>query len=486
MDIDVSTDKLAAEICSVAAGIGVATARLLALVGEFDAREGWSGYGVKSCAHWLAWRCHLSPHAAREYVRVARALRGLPLLQQAFMAGRLSYSKVRALTRIATSDCEADLLDLGEAGTAAQLERTVAGWRRVETLDAAERAERCRVVWHFDEHGMLHLRACLDGEDAAVLLAALDTVAAKQTTADQATADQATAEQATAEQATAERVAADSEVEKASPRGRRFRTGTNADSDTDAGEAPPLAPRRGVAALVGLARSILNCDGDTVRDPVTELVVSVDALVLQDRAAAGLAAYRCGARLTGEEVRRLACDSRLVTMLKDGGEVLDVGRSTRTVSKALRRALQARDGGCAMPGCTEDRAWRLHAHHVWHWADGGPTCLDNLVLVCKAHHHAIHHDSFSVTLAAGGRFVFRNPDGDLLQDIPPPVLAAAPLPEDVEPAPQCGGERLDLDYVLTTLMRRGAIRREQQALLAHQFAARDQWLVDTADQAHAA
>jgi hypothetical protein len=130
------------EICSLAARISAATARLLMLVGEFDAREGWAGYGVKSCAHWLSWKCQIGTHAAREQVRVARALRDLPVIRGEFCAGQLSYAKVRALTRIAAPDIEPDLVELARSTTAAQLERTAAGWRRVETLDDEARSQR--------------------------------------------------------------------------------------------------------------------------------------------------------------------------------------------------------------------------------------------------------------------------------------------------------------------------------------------------------
>jgi hypothetical protein len=115
---ELTVAELDDEICSLAARINVATARLLLLVGEFDALEGWAGYGVKSCAHWLSWKCQLGAHAAREQVRVARALRALPLITAEFGAGRLSYAKVRALTRIATEDTEADLVELAQAATA--------------------------------------------------------------------------------------------------------------------------------------------------------------------------------------------------------------------------------------------------------------------------------------------------------------------------------------------------------------------------------
>ena len=99
---------------------------------EFDERGGWHGVGIKSCGHWLAWQCGMSPTTAREHVRVARALRGLPRIAAAFDAGRLSYAKVRALTRIAAPDCEAALLEFASTATASQTERFCRAWRRAD------------------------------------------------------------------------------------------------------------------------------------------------------------------------------------------------------------------------------------------------------------------------------------------------------------------------------------------------------------------
>src|SRR3954467_13323745 len=115
---------LAAAITAGAVRLAAATAAWLRLVAEFDERGGWHGVGIASCGHWLAWQCGLSPGAAREHVRVARALRRLPRIESAFAAGRLSYSKVRALTRIAAPDCEASLLEFALCATASQTERS--------------------------------------------------------------------------------------------------------------------------------------------------------------------------------------------------------------------------------------------------------------------------------------------------------------------------------------------------------------------------
>ena len=124
-------DRLGDQIAELSAHLEAATARLLALIREFDARGGWAN-GFRSCAEWLAWRVSLDLGAARERVRVARALGTLPVLAEALAQGELSYAKVRALTRIATPETEARLLGVGRAGTAAHVESIVRGWRRFD------------------------------------------------------------------------------------------------------------------------------------------------------------------------------------------------------------------------------------------------------------------------------------------------------------------------------------------------------------------
>src|SRR5207237_1844580 len=116
-----------AEALSVplAAHLHAAMCRWLLLVAEFDARQGWAAEGCRSCAHWLSWRCSIAPVSAREHMRVARRLGDLPLVQAAFARGELSYSQVRALTRVEDIEREQELLELARTATAAQLERIV-------------------------------------------------------------------------------------------------------------------------------------------------------------------------------------------------------------------------------------------------------------------------------------------------------------------------------------------------------------------------
>src|SRR5690349_18511339 len=149
-------ERLGDEIAELAAHLDAATARLLALVREFDARGGWNS-GFRSCAEWLAWRVGMDLGAARERVRVARALATLPRLTEALARGQLSYAKVRALTRVATPETEGRLLAVGRAGTAAHVERIVRGWRRMDRQAEADEAA------HQHENRVLHVYQVDDG-----------------------------------------------------------------------------------------------------------------------------------------------------------------------------------------------------------------------------------------------------------------------------------------------------------------------------------
>ena len=171
-----------------------------------------------------------------------------------------------------------------------------------------------------------------------------------------------------------------------------------------------------------------------------------------------------GIRVGQETARRIACDAATVTMQHgpDGG-VLDVGRRTRTVSPALRRALAARDGQCRFPGC---EARRCDAHHIHHWADGGQTALANLVLLCRRHHRAVHEEGFRVQVDGDGAIAFLRPDGRPLPEAPAapdwdgnalaPVdrrLADAGVGIDADTAPRWQGERLDVGWAIDVLWR---------------------------------
>ena len=175
-------DALAAAVSTLAAHIHAATGRLLGLIAELDRREVWAAQGALSCAHWLSWACGIDTHTAREKVRVARALTELPLLSEALAKGELGYSKVRALTRIATAGNEADLLNIGLHGTAQHVEKFVRLHRRAKRAEETERADaqhesRGLTFWH-DDDGTVVLHGRFPPEMGARILSALDAAMA--------------------------------------------------------------------------------------------------------------------------------------------------------------------------------------------------------------------------------------------------------------------------------------------------------------------
>jgi hypothetical protein len=170
-------EQLGEAIADLAARIHAATYELLVMLREFDAQSGWNN-GFMSCAHWLHWRTGIDLGAAREKVRVAKALAGLPLLSAALQRGEISYAKVRALTRVATPENEARLLHVAYAGTAAQVERLARAWRRCDRIMEKRQVERAHlsrtVTTYVDEDGMVVLRARLTPELGAVVQRALE------------------------------------------------------------------------------------------------------------------------------------------------------------------------------------------------------------------------------------------------------------------------------------------------------------------------
>ena len=165
-------ERLGDEIAELAAHLHAATYRTLVLIRDFDRMEGWHS-GFRTCGHWLSWRTGIALGAARDKVRVARALGELPLLSRAMESGELSYSKARALTRVATPKNEEELLDFARHGTAMHVERLVRAWRRVDRSEEQRRHDTRRLSLHADEDGMYVLRGRLNPEVGAVLERAL-------------------------------------------------------------------------------------------------------------------------------------------------------------------------------------------------------------------------------------------------------------------------------------------------------------------------
>jgi hypothetical protein len=312
--------------------------------------------------------------AARERVRVARALGTLPMLAQALACGELSYAKVRALTRVATPETEERLLAVGRAGTASHVERIVRGWRRVDRIAEAREAARrhaSRTLHVYqDEDGMTVLRGRLEPEAGALLVQAL--TAARDTLYQQARRNEDLMDPPTMGQLQADALALLAEtalhhgIDPGTP-GERYQIVVHVD-------APVLA------------------EGAHVSAETPERLAAVEAAALADPEQPGQSVLENGTHVSAETSRRLACDASLVVMqhARDG-RVVEVAARTRTISPALRRALQHRDRGCRFPGCGLPFG---QGHHLQHWADGGPTTLSNLALLCRRHHRAVHEEGY--------------------------------------------------------------------------------------------
>jgi 5-methylcytosine-specific restriction endonuclease McrA len=367
-------DRLGDEIAELSAHLEAATARLLDLIREFDAREGWNT-GFRSCAAWLSWRVGLDPGAARERVRVARALGTLPHLATALARGEISYAKVRAVTRVATPETEERLLTVARAGTAEHVERLVRGWRhvdrRAEHRETARRHAGRALHVYPDDDGTVIVRGRLTPEAGALLLRALAA-------------------------------ARDSLYPRSA-----------------SGDDAPTVPQQQADALALVAETALHQGLDPgAPGERYQVVVHIDAAVLADAEQPGQSVLEDGARVSAETSQRLACDASRVVMRHDAnGRIVEIGARTRTIPPALRRALHHRDRSCRFPGCGIPFG---QGHHLRHWAQGGPTTLSNLALLCRQHHRAVHEEGYTVERDGNGTLRFRRPDGWLLPEVPIP------------------------------------------------------------------
>jgi hypothetical protein len=414
-------ERVEAELCTLAGQIAAATSRFLRLLADFDARDGWAGSGIQSCAHWLSWRCGLDLRTAKEHVRVARALQDLPRTREAFTQGRLSYSKVRAISRVATAETEEDLVHAALHNPAAHLERLVRGLKQADRNHEAEDGQRRRsgaaddhddprphVQWRWDDDGCLKMWGKLAAEDGARLLAGLTRMDAERDRSDPKQAGEA---DACGQKCSAEH--------------------SHPQAAGVAGRAPSeLGP-----ALVAAAELLCTQVDAPVFAPAADVLVHVDATTLSDTATHGRtddqtdrpsptrqqgrldpATGGTGARLDGGPplcpvvLQMLACHARTqLAVHAPDGRTLDLGRRHRRPNTAQLQALWRRDRGCTHPGCARTRF--LHAHHVTAWAAGGPTNLDNLILLCGQHHRALHDGQFTVTALGKQRFRFHGPNG---------------------------------------------------------------------------
>ena len=378
-------EQLAREITTLAGHLNAGNYRFLKLLEEFDRDEGWRGAGIRSLAHWLNWQCGISHPAAREHVRVARALPALPLIDAAFEQGQISYSKVRAMTRVATPGNEEYLLDIARHGTAAHVERVVRRYRRCrpQEEDATEQGREPgeeHFYCYTEDEGSVVFGGRVSSEQGQLLLKALEAMI-------EDIDKNVSAETFEGEQETEQNVSAET------------------------------FPRTGRAtALVHIAEHYLATGGSGAK-PLTsneayQVLVHVNANDAHpdNRVQGGHTCHDDDGRCVAPPVvRQLACDATQTTVLEnERGEVLNIGRRSRVVPRRIARALRIRDGGCRFPGCGQ-RHW-TDAHHIRHWMDGGETSLDNLITLCRFHHRSLHRGEYWIERGTGSEVIFRDPE----------------------------------------------------------------------------
>jgi hypothetical protein len=353
------------------ARLTAASADVLEAIAALDASETWSEDDESSLSCFLAARLAVRAATAREWVRVARKLRELPRIREAHASAILSWDQIRPLTRFATTETDEQLSIEAPNMTVPQLYREAARHEkdRKKRVDSDQQLRSADLRWTDDGRG-LQVEAWLPGEQGARF-----------------------------EQAVRQRA---QEIER----------------DSDA-----LDPH--AAQLADALEELVTSSGGDV-SPVT-LVVHADAKVLTGESkpdADHLAETESGVQLSEDAVRRIACDAKVEWVLEADGRPVGIGRRGRIVRGALRRAVLHREGGmCAVPGC-ERRNW-LHAHHLTHWADGGPTNIDNLVTLCSAHHRRMHKGGWTATGVPGRDLRFHDPGGRVLTRASPSRRDAA-------------------------------------------------------------
>jgi hypothetical protein len=412
-------DQMADKITTLAGQINAANYRFLKLIAEFDRRDGWAGFGIRSCAHWLNWKCSIGLTAAREKVRTARALESLPGINAGFEKGELSFYKVRAMTRVATELNEPFLLMVADYGTAQHMEKLVKTFRTVSRHDdgmndcvnnsvndglntalnkaldkdadkdefgrsEAQREqelsqlqqENRKVSYFHDDDGSWIIQARLPDEEGSLLIKVLEELGSQN--------EQKNLSMRAAEEKSVTAV-------------------TRSDENTSFIPDKLTFPQRLADALVALSEhylaSLNSSEGASLKAAERcQLVLHVHTgAALAGELDASLEANLEGRWLLPDAAKRLACDTSLLVVKEDSaGNVLDIGRKSRIIPPAMSRALAIRDGGCQFPGCCESRY--TEGHHIKHWADGGDTKLDNLVTLCKYHHRELHKGAFYLCL----------------------------------------------------------------------------------------
>jgi hypothetical protein len=354
-------------------------------IAELDARGSFARDGYLSMSAWLVHRLQIAWSIAGQHVRLARSLRRMPDTREALSTGRISTlsASMLASTREANKPefarVEETLVAAASTLPVRELRGALAYWReavdrRGVADDAGRRRELRRLHVSPSLDGMVRVDGDLDPETGQVVITALRAVIGASIGG---TPDRRTA-----------------------PQRRADALGEICHQWMDGANRPSVAGER------------------------PHLTVTIDLGTLERRAGRRCELDDAG-RILPEDARRIACDASVSRVITSGpSSPVEVGRRTPVVPAAVRRAVAVRDGGCRFPGCDRPPSWS-DAHHVVHWAEGGPTALDNLVLLCRPHHRMVH-ERFGLRMDRGTP-VFTRADGSALEDRSPPVAGPVPI-----------------------------------------------------------
>ena len=377
-----------ARLKSAQAEVGASQQRLLEAIAECERDGAWLADGCRDFAHWVSAQLGISNWSARRWVTAAEALPGLTHVRSALDSGTLSIDKVLELSRYATPETQARLVSWAKRVTPATIRRAADVAASRDSKESIE-SDKSRHLdyWWTDDGRRLWLEGSWPSDQGAVIEKALDRMAG------------------------------------------RLPDIVDGEDDAETPSIETSLEMRRADALVALASHRIAEDADADRATV---VVHVDAETLG--ADHGGCEIEGGGVVGAETARRLACDGRIEIAFHDcNGRTVGVERAMRTPPPWLVRQLRRRDRGCTFPGC--DARWFLQSHHIWHWGQGGPTDLHNLVLACSHHHKLVHEYGWNVELDSRDVVTWRRPDGTPFD---PASIARSSLDERGPPTTSLG------------------------------------------------
>jgi hypothetical protein len=346
---------------SLMGSINVATARLVSTIAHLIATDGWHGHGIHSVEHWVRWKACISPSRAENLVRIAHRMEELPRCWALFEQGRITEDLMTVIARRLPAARDAEIASQATTMMVTQLSRVLRscpelpeGAPKPYPAPQPERYVRS----YKDQHGWVKGEFCLPPEEAPLY-----------------------------------------EVAMAAARDAEFRDRKDLPVDAALDEVPHGALRSGVSRADAFVRMLSEAtDGldktfqrTGYRGEQHQIVLHHD---VDPEGRLGPAQLHLGATLPPSIARYFACDAKVMVAVYERGRLVGFTPQTYTPSRALRRALERRDQGCAHPLC-EQRRW-LHVHHIQHWEDGGLTVPSNLLCLCQMHHRQLHAGDFTI------------------------------------------------------------------------------------------